>query len=245
VSEYGPETYGDRWAAVYDELTATFVSPADTERAVARLAALAGGGPALELAIGTGRIAVPLAARGVRVTGVELNARLLERGRAAADKQGVEVEWRGGDMRNLPWEGEFDAALCFSGSFGYFDDDANADFARAVRRTLRPGGRFLIDTHITESLLPILRERDWDEVAETLVLQERRIDHEAGRIDSDWTFVRDGRVVRHPVSIRLYTYRELANLLLGAGFAHVAGYGEDGRPFSVPSSRRLRAVATA
>lgn len=64
--EYGPATYGDRIAEVYDEWHAV---PTDTDEAVDFLAGLAEEGPALELGIGTGRIALPLAARGVDATG--------------------------------------------------------------------------------------------------------------------------------------------------------------------------------
>jgi len=62
---YGPETYGERIAEVYDDL---FHPPTSAEDTVEFLAGLAGGGPALELAIGTGRIALPLAARASRST---------------------------------------------------------------------------------------------------------------------------------------------------------------------------------
>jgi methylase of polypeptide subunit release factors len=65
---YRPETYGDRIADVYDAMMADLPDPTDS---VDRLAELAGPGPALELGIGTGRVALPLAARGVEVHGVD------------------------------------------------------------------------------------------------------------------------------------------------------------------------------
>jgi SAM-dependent methyltransferase len=244
VSNWYEAFFEGGWQEIEADVIPDETTAAEVESIVALLR-LQAGERVLDVPTGTGRIAVPLAARGVRVTGVELNERLLDRARADADEDGVEAEWRLGDMRDLPWEGEFDAALCFSGSFGYFDDDGNAEFARAVRRALRPGARFLVDTHVMESLLPIFQERDWRRVGDTIVVEERRIDHEAARVDSDWTFVVDGRVLTHPVSIRLYTYRELANLLLAAGFTDVVGYDGEGRPFAVPQSRRLRIVATA
>ena len=198
----------------------------------------------LDVPSGDGRTALPLAARGLRVTGVELNQRLLEHARSAAADQELDVVFRHGDMRDLPWDSEFDAAACFSGSFGYFDDDGNRTFVTAVRRALRPGGRFLIDTHVAETVLRILEERGWDRVGETLILQERHYDHESGRIDVDWTFVRDGVSTAHRTSIRLYTYRELRDLVLGAGFTSFEGRDWDSEPFRVPGSRRLVAVAT-
>ena len=68
IDEYGPSTYSDRIAEFYD---AWFHPPTDTQAAVDFLADLAMQGPALELAIGTGRIALPLAAKGVEVHGID------------------------------------------------------------------------------------------------------------------------------------------------------------------------------
>ena len=65
---YGPETYGERIAEVYDDL---FYPPTSAQDTVEFLAGLAGDGPVLELAIGTGRIALPLAAKGIEVHGIE------------------------------------------------------------------------------------------------------------------------------------------------------------------------------
>ena len=76
---YRQETYGDRIAETYDRLTATMPDPVDC---VDRLAELAGPGPALELGIGTGRIALPLAARGVEVRGIDASAAMVARLRA-------------------------------------------------------------------------------------------------------------------------------------------------------------------
>ena len=69
MTEYGPSTYGDRVADVYDRMPQ--VAGRDTERAVAALAELAGPGPILELGIGTGRLALPLASRGFAVQGID------------------------------------------------------------------------------------------------------------------------------------------------------------------------------
>jgi hypothetical protein len=66
MSQYGPSTYGDRIADPYDSWAGL---PEDAEACVEFLAPLAGRGPALELGIGTGRIALPLAARGIEVHG--------------------------------------------------------------------------------------------------------------------------------------------------------------------------------
>ena len=73
---YGPETYGDRIAAVYDDF---YGFPGETDVLVEGLAALAGPGPILELGIGTGRVALPLVARGLDVHGVDASEEMMAR----------------------------------------------------------------------------------------------------------------------------------------------------------------------
>ena len=82
MSGYGAETYGERWASVYDEWVARQTHISDAEVIADRLAELAGAGPALELAIGTGRIALPLAERGVEVHGIDASEAMVEKLRA-------------------------------------------------------------------------------------------------------------------------------------------------------------------
>ena len=85
MTEYGPSTYGDRVAEVYDRMPQ--VLGRDTERAVAMLAELAGAGPVLELGIGTGRLALPLAAKGLTVHGIDASEAMVKKLR---EKQGGE-----------------------------------------------------------------------------------------------------------------------------------------------------------
>src|SRR2546426_12552618 len=98
---YGPETYGDRIADVYDGLYENL----DTEGAVEMLASLAGDGPVLELAIGTGRLALPLAERGLEVHGVDASDAMVARLR---DKPGGEcIPVTMGDFADVAVDGRF------------------------------------------------------------------------------------------------------------------------------------------
>jgi Methyltransferase domain len=85
---YGPETYGGRIAEVYDEW---FHASTSTEDAVEFLAGLAGGGPVLELAVGTGRIALPLAARGIEVHGIDASEAMVAKLRAKPGGEDIPV----------------------------------------------------------------------------------------------------------------------------------------------------------
>ncbi|MDA0734974.1 MAG: class I SAM-dependent methyltransferase [Chloroflexi bacterium] len=193
----------------------------------------------LDVPCGGGRLALQLAGRGYQVTGVDISAELLESASRRAEDENLQVNWKQGDMRDLPWPGEFDAALCFWSSFGYFDEAENAAFLKAVSRSLKPGARFLLDTPLIETRLPEMeaQERIWWPVGNLLALEERNFDHETSRVESEWTFIRDGQTERKLLSLRLYTYRELTLLLEQAGFGNLQAYGSlDWEPFGLGST---------
>jgi cyclopropane fatty-acyl-phospholipid synthase-like methyltransferase len=158
--------------------------PAERTRAeadfIVSALALAPGARVLDIPCGEGRHSIELAARGYAATGVDFNARALALAENNASARGVHVEFVRADMRDFAAQARFDAASCFFGSFGYFGDDENLRFAANVARALVPGGRFLIDTQVTESLFPRFQERRWDYLPDgTRVLEECRYDLES------------------------------------------------------------------
>ena len=190
----------------------------------------------LDVPCGSGRLALELADRHYRITAIDRSRRLIEWAEKDAASRGLEVDWRQGDMRHLPDDGEYDGAVCFWNSFGYFDDAGNLDFLRSVSRSLKPGGRLALDTPLMETLLldAVQEPRVWERAGELLALEERSYDHERGRLESTWTFIRDGRREVRNMSIRLYTYRELIAMLELAGFAQHQPYGDlDLTPFEL------------
>jgi SAM-dependent methyltransferase len=206
-----------------------------------RLLELKSASRVLDVPCGEGRHAIELASRGCRVSGVDFNPVVVAAAQERARALGlVGADFVAGDMRDLAHNEIFDAAYCFFGSFGYFDDAGNSAFARAVCRGLRTGGRFLIDTHVQESLLPRFRERDWswEKDRSTRLLQERTVNLETGRIDCAWTWVAAGvEKERGWSSIRLYSYRDLSALLRDAGFSACAGFDHAGAAFRVGAPR--------
>src|SRR5438093_203582 len=137
---YGPETYGDRIADVYDEWygEAPFL---DTEASVDVLAGLAGKGPALELAIGTGRVALPLAERGVEIHGVDASERMVEklREKPGGDRIPVTI----GDLADVPVEGEYPLIyVVFNTLFGLPSQDEQVRCFQNVAAHLTPDGAF-------------------------------------------------------------------------------------------------------
>jgi hypothetical protein len=108
---------------------------------------------------------------------------------------------------------------------------------------LKPGGRYLIDTLCAEALLPVFRERDWFEAAETFVLEHRTYVVGTGRVETRWTFLRGAERHEQTTSIRVYTLPELTGLLREAGFTAFSAFDDELAPFDL-GSRRLWLVAT-
>jgi len=128
-------------------------------------------------------------------------------------------------MRKIPWKKKFDAAICWWGSFGYFNEKGNRDFIRAVSSSLKKGGRFIIDTHTMKTLLPKYQPRGWEQFGDFKVLEVRKFDFVNSRIDVDWIFIKDGKEIIQTSSIQLYTYKEFTTLLRKYGFENFKSYG--------------------
>jgi SAM-dependent methyltransferase len=182
----------------------------------------------LDLACGHGRISLPLARAGWRVTGLDLSERSLALAREASEREGLEIEWVRGDMREPP-PGPFDAAISVFTSFGYFADEAeNQRVLDAVAAALAPGGLFLIDTVNLLGLVKRYRERGFEQTESgALFLQEHEFDVLAGRNRARWTFVReDGSRSELVHSVRTYTPHELAVMLARAGLEVAGAWGD-------------------
>ena len=189
------------------------------------------GADLLDVPCGCGRLAQALALRGYRVTGVDLSEESLGHARRIDDRRvGLQpdrraVSWEQRDMRDLPWPARFDGAYCVGNSFGYLDDDGNETFLRSVASTLKRGGAFVLETPmVAESAWLTVKERSWWKVDDLRLLVVNRFDHARGRMDTEYTFVSDDGVeVRHGTH-RVYTYRQLVDLLNATGFSDVTGW---------------------
>ena len=142
-------TSSDLWDAEtadrYDETSAFMFAPEVLDPAVDALAELAAGGPALELAIGTGRVAIPLTDRGVAVSGIELSQPMVDRLHAKRPDVPVVV----GDMATATAPGTYALVYVVWNSIGNLRTQAEqvATFRNAARH-LRPGGRFVVELEL-------------------------------------------------------------------------------------------------
>ena len=140
--------FGEDVAAKYDDDTADRSEPAVLNPQLELLADLASGGSVLELAVGTGRVAVPLAGRGLRVTGIDLSAAMVERMRAKPGGDEASIPVVVGDMTTAqaPGAGSFSLVfLVFNSLMNLTSQEAQvACFANAAAH-LAPGGLFVVE----------------------------------------------------------------------------------------------------
>ncbi len=201
----------------------------------------------LDVPCGNGRIALELAARGFRITGVDTARPFLEEAQRAADERRLSsaVTFVERDMRDLPWRAAFDGAFCFWESFGYFDEAGNRAFLEAVASALKPRARFVLDTHVVETLLSRAHQRNWSRFEDGLLaLEEFEYDHVSGTVTRRWIFSRGRHTEERALTFRLYAYRELAALVEAAGFSVVEAYDYlTLEPFRLGASRLVLVVA--
>ncbi|GAB3081731.1 class I SAM-dependent methyltransferase [Intrasporangium mesophilum] len=157
------ELWDAETAARYDTPGAGMFAPEVLRPTVDRLAALAAGGAALELAIGTGRVAVPLAERGVPVSGIELSQPMVDRLREKADEQSIPVVL--GDMATATAHGEFTLVyLVYNTISNLMTQQEQVDCFRNAARHLVPDGCFVVELWVPElrRLPPGVPATVWD-----------------------------------------------------------------------------------
>jgi len=141
--------FGERVAAAYDEESAEMFEPDVVDAAVDVLAGLAGGGRALELGIGTGRIALPLARRGVPVHGIDLSEAMLARLAAKPGGEGIAVTV--GDFATTRVDGSFRLVyLVYNTIMNLTTQAAQVACFRNAAAHLEPGGCFVLEVGVPD-----------------------------------------------------------------------------------------------
>ena len=147
MPEYGPSTYGDRVADIYDHMPQ--VLGRDTGDAVATLAELAGAGPVLELGIGTGRLALPLAARGLAVHGIDASEAMVKKLRAKPGGERIPVAI--GDFADVAVDGRFPLIfVAFNTFFGLSSQEDQVRCFARVAEHLTDDGVFVLEAFVPD-----------------------------------------------------------------------------------------------
>lgn len=216
------------FSGLWLEVQQAYKTHAETKKEadyIERLIGRKGGSELLNVPCGDGRLSVELALRGYEVTGADITPELLRLAECKASTYHCTIALERHDMRQLPWQNKFDGAFCVWSSFGYFDDEGNIAFLRAVNDALRLGTVFVLETAIAESYLPNFQPCSWKRVGDILIVRQQRYDHLAGRAETEWTLAKNGATEMKHSSVRLYTCRELCSMLFSVGFQQCTVYG--------------------
>ena len=234
MDEYGPSTYGDRIAEFYDTW---FHPPTDTQAAVDFLADLAMQGPALELAIGTGRIALPLAAKGVEVHGIDASEPMVARLREKPG--GAEIPVTMGDFADVGVDGRFRLIfVVFNTLWALLTQEDQVRCLRSVAEHMTDDGAFVV-----EAFVPDPARFDRDQRFQTRKVETNRVFLEASthdakhqRVSSQIMVLEHGGGIRmFPVEIRYVWPSELDLMARLAGLRLRERWGGWNRQaFAVP-----------
>jgi SAM-dependent methyltransferase len=248
VEGYTRSSYGDAFADVYDEWYTGISDAAVTAAVVAGLAGeIAGGrrGRVLELAVGTGRLALPLAATGLEVHGIDTSAAMLERLRAR-DPDGHVTAVLGDMVDDLP-AGPFDVALlAYNSLFNLESAERQAACFAAVAARLAPGGTFVVEAFVPEDpprVGTVVTVRSM--TATEVVLSISDHDPAAQRAEGHLVQFVDGAKVRlRPWSVRYAAPPELDRMAASAGLSLRARWEDFERhPFGDGSPRHVSVYA--
>ena len=236
----GSIVWGGEIAEVYDATYAALADPSVVDPMVDLLAQLAGDGAALEFAVGTGRIALPLSSRGISVHGIELSPQMVEQLRRKPGADAVPLTI--GDMTTTRLPGQFALVYLVANSIMNVttQEEQLAVFSNAAGH-LAVGGCFVI-----ELMVPQLRRVAPSEVARVFRLDADHVgietfDDVVGQVawSHHWIVI-DDRLVRHSAPYRYIWPSELLLMAKLSGFELQDRWGDwDGSPFTSASAKQV------
>lgn len=198
MKDYGPSTYGDRIADAYD----SWFTRADPEM-IERLVELSAGGKALELGIGTGRVALPLRARGVEIHGIDASPAMVDRLREKPGGQDIPVQMT--TFSQFEMDDRYKLIfVVFNTLFALPTQPEQVSCFRSVAKALAPGGKFVI-----EAFVPDVTRFDRGQATRTVEVSDDYVRLECSQYDRSTQMVNaqivevsERRVKLHPISIR-------------------------------------------
>jgi hypothetical protein len=240
---YGPATYGDRIASIYDEIYderyRAFTS--DVSTTVAFLGSFAGAGPALELGIGTGRIALPLAAAEIEVHGIDASAAMVERLRAKPGSDTIPITIA--DFSNFTLETRFRLVyVVFNTFFGLPTQEIQVDCFHAIARHLTDDGVFAMEAFVPD---PARFDRGQRVSAvrvgpDLVQLEVTEHDQIAQSVNSQHVMLREDGIRLYPVKIRYAYISELDLMARLAGLRLRERWGDwDRSPLTSGSQKHI------
>jgi SAM-dependent methyltransferase len=233
---YANDTYGERVAGVYDDWYSAF----DPD-AIDLLEELSAKGRALELGIGTGRIALPLSARGIAVSGIDAAASMVSRLKAKPGAEKVTVAM--GDFSEVPITGTFDLVyVVFNTFFALSTQQEQVNCFRNVAAHLTSGGCFLIEAFFPDPSRFSSGKATWATAVTSDRVELDVSNHDAvtQKVVSQKVVMTDGQIRLYPVQIRYVWPSEMDLMAQLAGLRLRSRWGNWQRsPFTGESQKHI------
>lgn len=222
---------------------------------IAKRLGLKPGATILDVGCGLGLQAVELASRGYLSVGLDLSLAMLSRASEEAQARGMKINFLHADMRDMNFEGNFDAVMCIGTSLGYFDDETNKRVIERLFRALKPNGVLLLDVVNRDHVIRTQPNLIWFEGDGCVCMEESEFNFFTSRLHVKRTVILEsGKQRENEYSLRLYSLHELGQLLHQFGFRviEVSGrealpgvfFGQESPNMMVVAERRATADAT-
>jgi len=194
-----------------------------------------------DIGCGLGRHTIEFARRGYVVQGFDSNAEYLKKAsEIAADQEVKNTFFIHKDMREFDMKEMFDALISVWISFGYFDDETNADIFSRMVRSIKPGGNILIDIENRDYILSHFQPQSWKMKGDTLILERSKFDHNRSVNLCKRTILKRGEKKTTKREIRLYSSHEIMALAHSEDLYNINLLGDwDGSPYSIRSPRLI------
>lgn len=228
---------------VFDSIPAK--ETAELARYVIRKLNLKTGSKFLDCPCGIGRISVPLAQKGIKVTGVDFTPSYLEELKEISRRRKVKIDLHCRDMRKIKFQNQFDAAGILGNSLGYTEKES--DDIRVIKnmyRALKPGGRLIIHLVNRDWIIATFSPDGWRQIGSLRILEQRTFDYRHSRSLNVWYFIRDGAESQYDVKVRVYSFHELVKILENVGFKDIQGYGTTKDDPIGPNYRMMYIIGT-
>lgn len=236
MSEWNAQTYGSRWSGIYDGLP--WPEPSET---VDFLAEWVGSGPVLELAIGTGRVAIPLARRGVEIEGIDTSDEMIAALRAKEDQEQIVVHQA--DIGSFSLDRQYSMAfLILNTIYALQSQEEQISCFESAASVIEPGGHFIVEAFMPDPTR--FRRNSWTQVHDIgldhVLIEADKHDPSTQQILEQHIHIRDGKIELYPAFLRYIWPSEMDLMARLAGFSLVHRYGSWTKdPFTARSGQHV------
>lgn len=199
----------------------------------------------LDLACGHGRHAVKLAQKGYDVTGVDFNKSYLRIAKKEAQKKRVSLRLVQYDMREIQFINEFDAVIMMYTSFGYFKNERdNIKVLKLARRSLKKGGRFLLDVPNKKLVIEKILGKTWNKINDNYVLENKTFGKKV--LKNEVIIINPkGKINNLSSHVRLYELDEIKNILKKVDMKYAKAFGDYNTETNYNSFKSSRMIVLA